>query len=487
MELVALGFETVFSNYTWLYCIFGIVLGTLVGVLPGLGPTATISMLLPVTYGLGPIPSIIMLAGIYYGSQYGGSTTAILLNTPGESSAVMTCIDGNKMTKNGKAGPAIFAAGFSSFIAGVFATILLVTLSPMLSVLALKFGPAEYCALIALGFLSVGILTTGDIFKGIGMCFIGVLIGTIGTDIQTGVIRFAFFDELEDGISFPIVAIGLFAFAEIIKNITKDEAMQLYKGAIQLFPSKEEFKRIIPPSIRGSFIGSFLGLIPGGSSTISSYAAYAVDKKYGNKDAEYGEGAIEGVAAPESANNAASQTGFIPLLSLGIPENATMALMLGALLLTGIVPGPDIVSREPELFWGLAISMLFGNLLLVILNIPFIKIWVTVLRIPYNTLYPIIIAICCIGIYSINSNVNDVVITAVLGLAGYICLMLRLEVAPLMLGLILGPMLEEYFRRAMMFSDGSFMIFVDRPIAFTLILCAVTLGIYGLYNTLRNK
>jgi putative tricarboxylic transport membrane protein len=487
MEYLILGIDTVFSNYNWLYCIFGIVLGTLVGVLPGLGPTATISMLLPVTYALGPIPSIIMLAGIYYGSQYGGSTTAILLNTPGESSAVMTCIDGHKMTQNGKAGPAIFAAGFSSFIAGIFATLLLVTLSPLLSVLALQFGPAEYCALIALGFLSVGILTTGDIFKGLGMCFIGVLIGTIGTDIQTGVIRFAFSYELENGIAFPIVAIGLFAFAEIIKNITKDQINELYKGTIQLFPSKEEFKRIIPPSIRGSLIGSLLGLVPGGSSTISSYAAYAVDKRFGNKKVVYGEGAIEGVAAPESANNAASQTGFIPLLSLGIPENATMALMLGALLLSGIIPGPDIVSREPQLFWGLAISMLFGNLLLVILNIPFIKLWVTVLRIPYNTLYPIILAICCLGIYSIHYNINDLVITAVLGLFGYIVVMLRLEVAPLMLGLILGPMLEEYFRRAMMFTEGSFAIFIERPIALVLVLIAIVLVVIGIINTFKRK
>jgi putative tricarboxylic transport membrane protein len=488
LDHLLLGAQVVLTGHNLLYCIAGILLGTLIGVLPGLGPTATISVLLPATYAIGPIPSIMMLAGIYYGSQYGGSTTAILLNTPGESSAVMTCVDGNRMTKKGQAGPAIFAAGMSSFIAGIIATILIAVFSPPLSELALVFGAAEYCALMLLGFLTVGILTTGDMVKGIGMACIGILLGMVGTDISTGVIRFSMdVPELMDGITFPIYAVGLFAFAEIIKNICATENIRLYRGEIRLLPTWDQFKRIIPSSLRGSAVGSFFGLIPGGSAAISSFAAYAIDKKYSRHRDEIGQGAIEGVAAPESANNAASQTGFIPLLSLGLPENATMALMLGALLLSGVQPGPGIVDRQPELFWGLIVSMIVGNFILFVLNVPFIKIWTTLLRVPYHLLYPIIVAVCFIGIYSIHNNANDLIIVAMLGLAGYFFIVYNMEVAPLMLGLILGPMFEENFRRQMVISKGDLMVFIDRPLSLSILLITVGLMSFGLWKIIKNK
>jgi TctA family transporter len=491
MDALIHGFGLILDPTNLMFCLIGCVIGTLIGVLPGLGPTATISMLLPVTYGLGPLPSIVMLAGIYYGSMYGGSTSAILLNTPGEPASVMTCIDGNRMTRDGRAGVAIFTAGISSFIAGVMATFLIAVFSPPLSELAFKFGPAEFCLLMVLGFVTVGVVTTGDILKGVGMAIIGILLGTVGTDISSGVLRFTFgIPDLADGIGFAVVAVGLFAFADIAKNIADRLDFSVYGGRIKLMPGWSDVKRIIPSSLRGGTIGSFFGLIPGGSAAMSSFAAYAVEKKFSSHRDEIGQGAVEGVAGPESANNAASQTGFIPLLSLGIPENATMALMLGALIINGIQPGPMVITKQPDLFWGIVASMLIGNLFLVILNIPLIRIWVQMLKVPYHVLYPVIIAVCCVGVYSINNNPNDVMIAAVFGLLGYYLLKLGLEAAPLMLGLILGPMFEEYFRRQMMISGGSLVPFIERPISLALVLAlsmVVIWGFYKLFKTPVNK
>lgn len=483
-----LGFGVAGSATNLLYCLLGALIGTLIGVLPGLGPTSVISMLLPMTYALGPIPSIIMLAGIYYGSQYGGSTTSILLNTPGEAASVMTCVDGHKMTQQGRAGVAIFAAGFASFIAGCIATVLIAAFSPPLSQLAFMFGPAEYCMMMAFGFITVGILTTGDLMRGIGMAMIGVLIGFVGTDLGTGLTRYTFgIIDLENGIGFVTVAIGIFAIGEITKNIATNADMKAYRGKVSVFPSWDDIKRIIPPAIRGSFVGSFLGLIPGGSAAISSYAAYAVDKKFSKNKHEFGKGAIEGVAAPESANNAASQTGFIPLMSFGLPENAVMALMLGALIMNGVQPGPGMLEKQPELFWGLVASMFIGNAILFVLNVPLIKVWVQIVRIPYHVLYPMIIAVCCVGAYSINNNPNDILLVGLFGILGYIFTVLELEPAPLMLGLVLGPMFEEYFRRQLSITGGDFTPFVTRPISLSILILMGAVTVYGIYRMVKGK
>lgn len=487
MDFLTIGLAGILDPTTLLFCLIGCVIGTLIGVLPGLGPTATISMLLPVTYGLGPLPSIAMLAGIYYGSMYGGSTSAILLNTPGEPASVMTCIDGNRMTRDGRAGVAIFTAGFSSFIAGIMATFLIAVFSPPLSELAFKFGPSEFCLLMVLGLVTVGIVTTGDMFKGLGMAIIGMLLGTVGTDINSGVLRYTFgIPDLADGIGFAVVAVGLFALADIAKNLSDKLDFSVYRGPINLWPSRADIVRIIPSSLRGGAIGSFFGLIPGGSAAMSSFAAYAVEKKFSRHREEIGQGAVEGVAGPESANNAASQTGFIPLLSLGIPENAVMALMLGALIINGVQPGPMVIVKQPELFWGIVASMLVGNLILVMLNIPLIKIWVQMLKVPYHVLYPAIIAVCCVGVYSIGNNPNDVLIAAAFGLAGYYLLTLGLEAAPLMLGLILGPMFEEYFRRQMMIANGSLMPFIERPISLALVSALALVVVWGIYKMIKK-
>lgn len=488
VDHLLLGLSVAGTYTNLLYCLLGALIGTLIGVLPGLGPTATISMLLPMTYALGPIPSIIMLSGIYYGSQYGGSTTSILLNTPGEASSVMTCIDGHEMTKRGQAGVAIFTAGFASFIAGCMATILIAVASPPLSQLAFMFGPAEYCMLMAFGFVTVGILTTGDLVRGIGMALIGILIGFIGTDLSTGQSRYTFgIVDLEDGIKFVIIAIGVFAIGEIAKNIASDNEMKAYSGEIKLFPTWAQFKRIIPAGIRGGMVGSLFGLIPGGSAAISSYAAYALDKKVSKHKDEFGSGAIEGVAAPEAANNAASQTGFIPLLSFGLPENAVMALMLGALIMNGVQPGPGMLDKQPALFWGLIVSMLIGNVMLLILNVPLVRLWVQIVRVPYHILYPVIIAICCLGAYSVNNNANEVMLIGLFGFFGYVFTVLDLEPAPLMLGLVLGPMFEEYFRRQLTITSGDFTPFVTRPISLAILCLMGTVVAYGIWKILKGK
>lgn len=470
------------------YCFIGCLIGTLVGVLPGVGPIATISMLLPMTYMFGPVPGIIMLAGVYYGAQYGGSTTSILLNMPGEVSSIMTCVDGNQLTQQGRPGVAILVAGISSFIAGCVATILIALFSPPLSELAFKFGPAEYCMLMLLGFVSVSLITTGDIVKGLSITLLGVLLGLVGTDVNSGVERFTFgWLDLSDGIGFANIAVGVFGLTEIVKNIRKQGGGTLYQSKLDLMPRWDDVKRLLPSAVRGSLIGSFFGLIPGGGTAISSYAAYAFDKKVSKNKDKFGYGAIEGVAAPEAANNAAAQTGFIPLLSLGIPENAVMALMLGALVINGIQPGPGIVEKQPELFWGLLVSMLIGNAMLLVLNVPLVRIWVTLLKVPYQLLYPVLIAVCCIGIYTVNNNLNDILITAFFGIIGYLLLIYELEPSPLMLGIILGPMFEENLRRQLALSQGNFMVFVERPISLSILSVVAILVISGVVILVRKR
>ena len=474
---LALGFDTAFTLQNLLYCFIGCILGTLIGVLPGLGPIATIAMLLPATYALPPTAALIMLAGIYYGSQYGGSTTAILLNIPGETSSVVTAIDGYQMARNGRAGVALFTAGMGSFFAGCVATLVLAAFAAPLSQLAFKFGPAEYFSLMVLGLIGAVVLASGSLIKAIGMIVLGLLMGLVGTDVNSGVSRYAFdIPELSDGIGFVAVAMGVFGFAEIMTNLEKKgEDEGFLNKMTTMIPTKQDIKRMIPSILRGTIIGSILGILPGGGAALASFGAYSVEKKTSKYSHEFGKGAIEGVAGPESANNAAAQTSFIPLLTLGIPPNAVMALMVGAMTIHNIQPGPQVMTSNPALFWGLIASMWIGNMMLIILNLPLIGMWVQLLKIPYRFMYPAILVFCCIGVYTVNNTVFDVYITAVFGLVGYLFTKLGCEPPPLLLGFILGPMMEENFRRALLLSRGDFSTFFTRPLSLGLLIAAALL------------
>jgi len=474
---LALGFDTAFTLQNLLYCLIGCVLGTLIGVLPGLGPIATIAMLLPATYALPPIAALIMLAGIYYGSQYGGSTTAILLNIPGETSSVVTAIDGYQMARNGRAGVALFTAGMGSFFAGCVATLVLAAFAAPLSQLAFKFGPAEYFSLMVLGLIGAVVLASGSLVKAIGMIVLGLLMGLIGTDVNSGVSRYAFdIPELSDGIGFVAVAMGVFGFAEIMTNLEKKgEDEGFLNKMTTMIPTKQDVKRMIPSILRGTAIGSILGILPGGGAALAAFGAYSVEKKSSKYSHEFGKGAIEGVAGPESANNAAAQTSFIPLLTLGIPPNAVMALMVGAMTIHNIQPGPQVMTSNPALFWGLIASMWIGNMMLIILNLPLIGMWVQLLKIPYRFMYPAILVFCCIGVYTVNNTVFDVYVTAAFGLIGYLFYKLGCEPPPLLLGFILVPMMEENFRRALLLSRGDFTTFLTRPLSLGLLIAAALL------------
>ncbi|MCX7254855.1 MAG: tripartite tricarboxylate transporter permease, partial [Burkholderiales bacterium] len=442
---LSLGFETAFTLQNLLYCFIGVTLGTLIGVLPGLGPVATIAMLLPATYALPPIAALIMLAGIYYGAQYGGSTTAILINIPGESSSVVTAIDGYQMARNGRAGVALFTAGMGSFFAGCVATLVLAGFAAPLSELAFKFGPAEYFSLMVLGLIGAVVLASGSLIKAIGMIILGLLMGLVGTDVNSGTARYSFdIPQLTDGLGFVTVAMGMFGFAEIIVNLEQKEHRETFlKKITKLWPTMADFKRMVPPILRGTVLGSFLGILPGGGASLAAFGAYSLEKKMSKNSHEFGKGAIEGVAAPESANNAAAQTSFIPLLTLGIPPNAVMALMVGAMTIHNIQPGPQVMTSNPALFWGLIASMWLGNVMLIVLNLPMIGVWVKLLTIPYRYLYPAILVFCCIGVYSVNNTSFDIYLTAIFGVLGYIFVKLECEPAPLLLGFVLGPMMEE--------------------------------------------
>jgi len=477
MSHLALGFDTALSLQNVAYALLGCLLGTLIGVLPGLGPSTTIAMLLPITYALPPVSALIMLAGIYYGAQYGGSTTAILVNLPGESSSVVTAIDGYQMARRGRAGAALATSGISSFMAGCVATLVLAAFATPMAELALVFGPAEYFSLMVLGLVGAVVLASGSLLKAVGMILLGLVLGLVGTDINSGVARYSFdVPELTDGINFVALAMGIFGFAEIISNVEQREHRETFTNKVtRLFPTREDFRRFIPAAARGTVLGTALGMLPGGGATLSSFASYTLEKKLSRHSKEFGHGAIEGVAGPEAANNAGAQTSFIPLLTLGIPSNVVMALMVGAMTIHNIQPGPQVMTSNPDLFWGLIASMWIGNAMLIVLNLPLIGVWVKLLKVPYRLLYPAILVFCCIGVYSINNNTFDVFMTAALGAAGYLFARFGMEPAPLLLGFVLGPMMEEYLRRALLIARGDFNTFIERPISLGLLLATVVL------------
>jgi TctA family transporter len=429
-----------------------------------------------------------MLAGIYYGAQYGGSTTAILVNIPGESSSVVTAIDGYQMARRGRAGVALFTAGFGSFFAGCVATLVLAAFAAPLAQVAFKFGPAEYFSLMVLGLIGAVVLASGSLIKAIGMIILGLLLGLVGTDVNSGAARYSFdIPELTDGIGFVAIAMGVFGFAEIMSNLEQKDKRETFLDKVtSLWPSKEDFKRMMPSILRGTGIGSLLGVLPGGGAPLAAFAAYSLEKKTSKHSAEFGKGAIEGVAGPESANNAASQTSFIPLLTLGIPPNAVMALMVGAMTIHNIQPGPQVMTSNPALFWGLIASMWIGNLMLIILNLPLIGIWVKMLTIPYRHLYPAILVFCCIGVYTVNNSNFDIFMTAIFGIAGYLFFKLGCEAPPLLLGFILGPMMEENFRRALLLARGDFTTFLTRPLSLGLLIAAAALVVIVLLPAVRK-
>ncbi len=477
---LALGFGAAVTPWNLIYAFIGCLLGTLIGVLPGIGPVATIAMLLPATYALPPLSALIMLAGIYYGAQYGGSTTAILVNLPGEASSVVTTIDGYQMARKGRAGPALAAAGLGSFFAGCIGTLILAAFAPPLTELAFKFGPAEYFSLMILGLIGAVVLASGSLIKAIAMIILGLLMGLIGTDVNSGVARFSFdIPELTDGVGFVVIAMGIFGYGEIISNLSlPDEEREVFtSGVTGLFPTKEDFRNMIPAVLRGTALGSILGVLPGGGALLAAFAAYTVEKKTKLRPGEvpFGQGNIRGVAAPESANNAGAQTSFIPLLTLGIPPNAVMALMVGAMTIHNIQPGPQVMTSNPELFWGLIASMWVGNFMLIILNLPLIGMWIKLLTVPYRFLFPAIVLFCAIGVYSTNNNSFDIWLVAAFGFIGYLFIKLGCEPQPLLLGFILGPMMEENLRRALLLSRGDWTVFVTRPLSGSLLFVALIL------------
>ncbi|MBK6864328.1 MAG: tripartite tricarboxylate transporter permease [Ideonella sp.] len=493
MELLnnlALGFGVAFTVQNLLYALFGCILGTLIGVLPGLGPVATIAMLLPSIYALDATPALIMLAGIYYGAQYGGSTTAILINVPGESSSVVTAIDGYQMARQGRAGSALAAAGLSSFFAGCVGTIIIAAFAPPLTELAFKFGPAEYFSLMVLGLIGAVVLASGSLLKAISMIILGLLLGQINTDVISGVPRYSFdIPELTDGIGFVAIAMGVFGFGEIMSNLGRPaEHREVFTKDVKgLWPTKEDFRLAWPAAVRGTSLGSLLGVLPGGGALLSSFASYTLEKKLAKDPSRFGKGAIQGVAGPEAANNAGAQTSFIPMLTLGIPPNAVMALMVGAMTIKGIQPGPQVMTSDPNLFWGLIASMWVGNAMLVILNLPLIGIWIKLLTVPYRFLFPAILTFCCIGLYTLNNNNFDVYMAAGFGIVGYLFFKLSCEPAPLLLGFILGPMMEENLRRALLLSRGDWSTFMTRPLSAGLLIAAALMIVVVMLPAIKNK
>jgi TctA family transporter len=480
MELLdnfMLGFGVAMTLTNLGYCLLGVALGTLIGVLPGVGPLVTISMLLPITFGLPPVSALIMLSGIYYGAQYGGSTTAILVNLPGETSSAVTCLDGYQMARNGRAGTALATAAVSSFVAGCIGTLLIVLLGTPLASWALEFGAPDYFSLMVMGLVSAAVLARGDMLKALGMVMLGLLIGLVGTDVNSGAERFTFdLPELADGLGFTVLAVGLFAVSEVVLNLEQNESRGIFKANIEgLLPKLADLKAIALPTLRGTGIGAFFGILPGTGPSISSFCAYTLEKRLARDPERFGQGAIEGVAAPEAANNAAAQTAFIPTLTLGIPGSATMALILGALMINGIQPGPSVMTRNPELFWGVIASMLIGNTLLVALNLPLVGLWVRLLSVPYRWLFPSIIMFCALGNYSINGSATDVYLCAAVGVLGYVLAKLDCPPAPLILGYVLGPLMEENVRRALLLSEGDVSVFVTSPISLVFLIATLLL------------
>ena len=486
---LALGFSVALSAQNLLLALTGCFVGTLVGVLPGVGPIATITMLLPVTFGLEPVGAIIMLAGIYYGAQYGGSTTAILVNIPGEVTAVVTTLDGHEMAKQGRAGAALGVAAIGSFFAGCVATLVIAAAAVPLTRVAMLFGPAEYFSLMAAGLVFAIVLARGSLLKAIGMILVGLLLSTVGTDLETGVERMTFgYAPLADGLDFAVLAMGIFGLAEVLRNLEVTEHRDVVKKPIgRVLPSMAELRQSARPILRGSLLGSALGVLPGNGAVLGPFASYALEKRLAKDPRRFGRGAIEGVAGPESANNAGAQTSFIPLLALGIPPNAVMALMVGAMTIHGIVPGPLVMTRNAPLFWGVVASMWIGNLMLLVINLPLIGVWVRLVKVPYRLMYPAILVFSCIGIYSVNNSPADVLFTAGLAVTGWALTKVGFETAPLLLGYVLGRLMEENLRRALSLARGEAAVFVQRPVSAALLAVAAVVLVLAIVPSLRKK
>jgi putative tricarboxylic transport membrane protein len=483
------GFGVALSLQNLLYCFLGCLLGTLIGVLPGIGPLATIAMLMPITFVLPPVAALIMLSGIYYGAQYGGSTTSILVNLPGETSSVITCIDGYQMARQGRAGPALAIAAIGSFFAGTVCTLVIALFGPLIADMALKFASPEYFSLMMMGLIVAAVLAPGDMVKSLAMVAMGLLLGCVGTDIDSGCRRFSFdILELTDGIGFVVIAIGVFALSEIVANLGDPEERSIFTSNVgSLFPSKDDMKRSMGPIFRGTLLGAFFGVLPGTGPAIASFSSYMVEKKVAKDPSRFGRGAIEGVAGPEAANNADAQCKFIPMLTLGIPASGTMALMLGALMIHGIAPGPTVMTQKPDLFWGLIVSMWIGNVMLLILNLPLVGLWVSLLKVPYRLLFPAIMVFSSIGIYSLNNSPFELYLTALFGLLGFLWMKLECSPVPLMLGFVLGPMMEENLRRSMLISRGDPMVFLTRPISLGFVIATVLVIIMMSAPALRKR
>lgn len=476
LDNLALGLSIAGTAYNIFFCLVGVFIGTLIGVLPGIGAMATMAMLLPVTFHMPPVTALIMLAGIYYGAQYGGSTTAILVRLPGESSSIVTVLDGYKMALKGRAGAALAIAAIASFFAGTISTLLIAMFGPALARIALQFAPADYFALMVLGLIASIVLASGSVLKAVIMILIGILIGLVGTDPNTPLPRMSFdIPALAEGVNFVCLAVGLFGISEIIVNLERVIPRPQPVPLRELMPNRAEMRAAMPAILRGTAIGSILGVLPGSGALLASFSAYTIEKKVSRTPERFGEGAIEGVAAPEAANNAGAQTSFIPLLTLGVPSNAIMAVMAGAMAIQGITPGPQVMVQHAGLFWGMIVSMWIGNLMLVVLNLPLVGLWVKLLQVPYRLLYPSILLFCCIGVYSINNAVFDVFLTVGFSILGYTLLKLEFEPAPMLLGVILGPLMEENLKRAMLLSRGDPMIFLQRPLSIGFLVCAVIL------------
>ncbi len=487
---LGLGLSTAVSPINLVLCFVGALLGTLIGVLPGVGPISTIAMLLPITFGLDATGAIIMLAGIYYGAQYGGSTTAILINLPGESSSVVTAIDGNAMARQGRAGLALGLAAIGSFIAGTLATCVVALLAPPLTLLAKSFGAAEYFSLMLLGLIAAIVLASGSLLKAAAMLVLGLLLSMVGNDLTSGVSRYTFgIAALSDGIGFVALSVGVFACAEIIAQLAEGSAPQQLHAAkrLKLLPNRAEMRAALPPILRGTGLGAIFGVLPGGGAVLSAFAAYALEKRLAQDPSRFGQGALEGVAAPESANNAGAQTSFIPLLTLGVPSNAVMALMVGALMIHGIVPGPDIITKQPALFWGLIASMWIGNLMLLVINLPLVGLWVRLLRLPYRMMYPAILVFSAIGVFTLNNAATDVLLAALFGFGGYLLVRMGFEMPPLILGFVIGPLLEENLRRALLLSRGDLWTFIERPLSAALLALAVLAVGFSILPSIRDR
>jgi TctA family transporter len=498
---LGLGFSVALSAQNLGYCFAGVALGTLIGVLPGIGPLTTIGLLFPITLYLPPLPSLIMLAGIYYGAQYGGAITSILVNLPGETASAITCLDGYPMARDGRAGAALAISALASFLAGCVGTLLIALAGPPIAEWALAFGPAEYFSLMLMGLVASAVLAQGDAVKGLAMVALGLLLGLAGTDVNSGMLRYDFgVPELSDGIGFTVIAVGLFAVSEIVMNLESPAPPATFSARVsKLMPSAQDLKASFWPALRGTGIGAFFGVLPGTGPALSSFAAYMLEKKVARDPARFGRGAIEGVAAPEAANNAAAQISFIPTLTLGIPGTAVMSLMLGAMIMQGVTPGPQVMTEQPELFWGIVASMWIGNLMLLVLNLPLVGVWVALLRVPYRWLFPSVIMFICIGNFAVNNNPVDVYLCAFIGIAGYVLVKLQCEPAPLLLGYVLGPLMEEYLRRAMLLSRGDPSVFFTRPISLVFMLAtalilivmlkkigALKLDVRDLYPAMRS-